>query len=168
MLHTCHHVAAGAVTVFGACSPQGSSGNSAGASCADCAVRTFWVEPVTCPSMMIESIVQQEPALAEQLRQVFLSNRTVADGLAVTSASRLVAPYVNSLCDGLMTVTDAHMLGGVRALHEYQDVKIEPSAAAGLLGPARFDCADGDMNIIWLTGGSLLPDEVYRHYLDAA
>ena len=144
------------------------AGNTASDSFANCTVRAFWVEPVSCPSMMIESIVREEPQLAELLSQVRLSNRTVADGLAVTSASRLVAPYINTLCAGLMTVTDVHMLEGVRALHEHQNVKIEPSAAAGLLGPTRFECAEGDMNIIWLTGGSLLPDDVYRHYLDAA
>ncbi len=137
------------------------------------AVRCFFAEPVASPAFMVR-MLSGEP------RSVYdygLDNRTEADGLAVARVSELVFGLVGRLVSGSFTVADSELFTALVRLERATGLRIEPSAAAGLLGPARMldenamGCAAGSSvdpalvtHLFWTTGGAFVPDAEYMRF----
>jgi D-serine dehydratase len=135
------------------------------------AVHCFFAEPAASPAFMVR-MLSSEP------RSVYdygLDNRTEADGLAVAQASELVFGLVERLISGVFTVADDELFRMLVRLERATGLRIEPSAAAGLLGPARIlggikyhgeheISPASATHLFWTTGGSFVPEEEYIRF----
>lgn len=132
-------------------------------------VRCVFAEPVAAPAMFLGVRSGRHAGISVQ--DIGLDGRTAADGLAVGRPSRLVGEAVGGLIDGFHTVADERMKALVAVLARTEGCRIEPSAAAGIMGPWRMVQRPrqlGEMgldeeamarahHIVWSTGGSLVP-----------
>ena len=97
-----------------------------------------------------------------------LTNKTIADGLACAAPSGLSCQCMRELLAGNFTVQDAQLLELQRKTKELENLKIEPSAAAGFPGPEtvlktdfcqrRNIAPENVLHILWTTGGRYLPE----------
>lgn len=130
--------------------------------------RVVFVEPVGSACMLGALARGGRPVSVYDLG---LANDTLADGLAVASASPLVLEAIGRNIDAVAAVTDAAMLRWVARAWSEAGLRLEPSAAAALaaaeLTRARApDLAPkGAVQVAWLTGGSLLPDDEFEALL---
>lgn len=154
-------------------------------------VHCFFAEPVQSPCFLLQLLAAHpgacadEPALAAlaeraaaegeppSVYDIALSNRTEADGLAVPRASALAGALAGPLLAGAYTVTDDDLHRLLHAAAVTQDLRLEPSATAGLAGPAAvWRSAAGRSwlkhsgvaahlaratHIAWTTGGQAVP-----------
>lgn len=132
------------------------------------AVRCVFIEPVESPCMLV-----QLASGAPESVSVYAygrTNRTLQDGLAVASASLFAAGLVRHLIDGVVTVSDAVSLEWVRRAWFEAGLKLEPSAASPLAAAASWARAGPSTgrgtDIVWTTGGGMLPDDVFRQLLN--
>ncbi|NMG45656.1 D-serine ammonia-lyase [Aromatoleum toluvorans] len=139
-------------------------------------VHCFFAEPVAAPCMLVQLASGGDAPVS--VYDIGLDNRTDADGLAVGQASHLVSPLMASQLAGVFTVPDDQLYLHLLALKTSLGVEVEPSAAAGVAGPGWLrDSAEGrayvrehglDLRaatqVIWLTGGSLVPREELRRF----
>ena len=127
-------------------------------------VSCWFVEPVAAPcfllAMLSDSLTGGGQTRPPHIRSVGLDGKTVADGLAVGAASPLVFPIMRELLDGLITTTDDAMIGVAREAGQRYGLKVEPSAAAAICGRNAVSEA-GAIDVVWLTGGSLVPEEEF-------
>lgn len=130
------------------------------------AVRPVFVEPVAAPCMLVQLAAGLDRPVS--VYDVGLDNRTAADGLAVASASMLVAHTVGELIEAVVTVTDDALFRWLRALWDGAALRLEPSAAAGFaaVGPFVAAAAGADLaratHVVWTTGGAHLPDAEFE------
>lgn len=123
-------------------------------------VKCYFSEPVASPSMMLSIMTGKYGAL--NINDYGLDNMTDLDGLAVASPSDFVSPMMAYLCDGFYTVKDDDMFRLLYLLKKTENIKIEPSAAAGIQGPKITGNIESDgYHIIWTTGGLFVPDKIY-------
>lgn len=144
------------------------------------AVHCVFVEPTQAPCMLLGVHTGRHDRVG--VEELGLTTRTAADGLAVGRPSGFVGRAVEGLVDGYVTVTDDEMLALVGALHATEGIDVEPSAAAALAGPIRLagqheyrtsmglteERMSNATHIAWLTGGGMVPPEVFEGYLRAA
>jgi D-serine ammonia-lyase len=133
------------------------------------AVQVVFVEPVAAPCFLLRLATGDDAA---SVYDIGLSNRTVADGLAVPRASARVAALAGPLVDAVVTVSDADLLRMLRFQHEAHGLQLEPSAAAGfvahemLAGPCAEAvaawCPAPVIPLVWTTGGQGLPGRSSR------
>ena len=98
---------------------------------------------------------------------------TAADGLACPCPSGLVSRILAETIPnvGFMTVDDDSLFRNTALLDETEGLRIEPSAAAGLAGPARVSAAlpaealAHATHICWLTGGAMVPEAEMESYV---
>jgi D-serine dehydratase len=133
------------------------------------AVIIVFVEPIASACMLV--------ALATGRRQpvyaVGLDNNTLADGLAVPTASELAIELIGPRIDGVVAVPDAAMVDWARRAWREANLRLEPSGAAGFaaVGPflaardSRGDPIPDATHVVWTTGGSLLPDSEFQRIL---
>ena len=105
---------------------------------------------------------------AVSVYDIGLTNKTLADGLAVGRPSAFVGKIVRSLVGGCFTVEDQTLTGYQALAKTTEHLKIEPSAAAGFAGPAMVLDSDychhyglvpkNIIHILWTTGGRYLPE----------
>ena len=144
-------------------------------------VHCFFVETTTCPSVLIGMDTQTfEKA---NVRDYGISGKTEADGLACASPSGFVTRIMTNLVSGEFTVDDSKLYDYLRLLYNSEGIQIEPSSCAAFAGPCGFSqypniaeyckqhnlCADALKNatqIVWATGGKMIPQEIYNAYLD--
>ena len=130
------------------------------------AVHCFFVEPVTCPSLlagMASGLYEDADVHAWGL-----SGQTIADGLACPRPSGLVTRLLSPLLTGIFTVTDAELTAILQAwLARKEAPYLEPSAVAGFAGLAYFNqhpeaqpLWTQGTKLVWTTGGSLVPTEL--------
>jgi len=123
-------------------------------------VKCYFAEPVTSPSMLLSVMTEKYGDL--NVNDYGLDNITDLDGLAVASPSDFVSPMMKYLCDGFYTVRDDDMFRLLYILKETENIKIEPSAAAGISGLEITENTDSDgYHIVWTTGGLFVPDTIY-------
>jgi len=144
----------------------------------------FFAEPTRSPCFLVEMLAGS-PLLGHlgahpSVYDVGQDNRTEADGLAVPRASELAADVVRQSIGGVYTVADETLFRHLHAAAVTEGVRIEPSAAAGLSGPAMLlgSTAGRDYlrrhgleahmaeatHIAWTTGGLFVPDEEYARF----
>ena len=142
-------------------------------------VHCFFAEPTHSPCMLLGLMTGLHDQISVQ--DIGLDNRTEADGLAVGRASRFVGKTIETLLSGAYTIKDDELFILLQALNKTENLQLEPSALAGMPGPAkilkaelgkeylkRFDLANymsRANHIVWATGGSLVPKEIMEQYL---
>ena len=140
------------------------------------AVHCFFAEPVQAPGMLLGLLSGFSPP--RPVETVGLRLKTVADGLAVGRASGHAGSMMRNLVSGVYTLDDDSLLCFLQALYRTENLRIEPSAAAGFAGPFFLCCTPpgtGWLNakrlaermaaathLVWTTGGSLLPDAEFE------
>lgn len=143
------------------------------------AVHCVFAEPTHSPAMLLGVYTGLHDQLGVQ--EFGIDNLTVADGLAVGRASGLVGRQMQRLIDGYYTVSDETLMMQLCRMYETEGIKLEPSAAAGIPGFASVlrntgyrarigltpERARAATHLIWATGGSMVPDEVFAEYLRA-
>lgn len=141
-------------------------------------VHVFFVEPEDSSCFAVQLANLDRPNIS--IYDVGQQNRTEADGLAVPVASQLAIKEMRPRLSGIVVISEDNLLRDLYVLKEQDDIRIEPSAAAGLSGPrAIFNTAAGAEyierhqlaphmaranHIIWSTGGSLMPQEEYKAF----
>ncbi|MFM0637390.1 D-serine ammonia-lyase [Paraburkholderia metrosideri] len=139
-------------------------------------VHCFFAEPVASPCMLVQLAAGCDEPVS--VYDIGLDNRTDADGLAVGQASYLVSPLMAAQLAGVFTVSDDELYTQLHVVKRTMEIELEPSAVAGLGGPAWLsESAAGrdylrarnlDLSaathVIWTTGGSLVPPEEHRRF----
>ena len=130
-------------------------------------VYCFFAEPVQSPCLLVQMLA--EPGSHPSVYDFGLTNQTQADGLAIPRASLLAAQAMHKVLAGIFTVQDDTMFEHLALLHDTEDMRIEPSAAAGFSGPQHLrglalSCA-GANHVVWTTGGLLVPEAQFQEFL---
>ncbi|WP_305857763.1 D-serine ammonia-lyase [Balneatrix alpica] len=141
------------------------------------AVHLFFVEPCASPCILT-AMASPQP---QDVYQWGLDNQTLADGLAVPAASELVLTLLKTQLSGCMTVSDASLLLWLQRAYQQLQLQLEPSAAAGFVGPQLLlNSPEGRQylaqqgldarlkqttHLIWTTGGSLVPENEFQAWL---
>ena len=143
-------------------------------------VHCFFTEPVNCPSVLLGIATQKfEKA---NVHDFGLSGETEADGLACASPSGFVTRIMTNLLSGEFTLQDDRLYDYLRLLDKMEGIRIEPSSCAAFIGPctllrnenSKKYCEEHGLTeeklseatqIVWATGGSLVPDEIWDEYL---
>ncbi|QJT22678.1 D-serine ammonia-lyase [Aeromonas media] len=143
-------------------------------------VHCFFAEPTHSPCMLLGVHTGLHDAIAVQ--DLGIDNLTAADGLAVGRASGFVGRAMERLLDGFYTLSDQEMYDLLGLLARDEQIRLEPSALAGMPGPWRVS-ADGDWqasraldagrmaqatHLVWATGGGMVPAEEMTKYLATA
>ena len=140
-------------------------------------VHCIFAEPTHSPCMMLGVHTGLHDAISVQ--DIGIDNITAADGLAVGRASGFVGRAMERLLDGYLTISDERMYRLLGQLNEAENIQLEPSALAGMIGPivvtksveyrARMQFDDTVMgnatHLVWETGGGMVPAEEMDSYL---
>lgn len=138
------------------------------------AVHSFFVEPTHSPAVLAGLITGKKEKISVQ--DFGLDNKTEADGLAVGRPSAFASGIIKKLVSGIYTIEDAALFQLLKELNETQQIFIEPSATAGLVGPEKI-LSSGYLeknridplkvtHIAWSTGGGLIPAETRKEFLN--
>lgn len=131
-------------------------------------VHIFFAEPTHSPCMLIGCMTGEHNRVSVQ--DFGIDNITAADGLAVGRASGFVGRTIENLLSGIYTVEDNMLFLLLTALADTENIHLEPSALAGMIGPCllcNYDKAkmQNATHIVWATGGSMVPqDELDKYY----
>ncbi|WP_199461497.1 D-serine ammonia-lyase [Vibrio owensii] len=140
-------------------------------------VHCLFAEPTHSPCMLLGVHTGLHDGIAVQ--DLGIDNITAADGLAVGRASGFVGRAMERLLDGYYTITDERMYHHLGELSELEDICLEPSALAGMVGAvlvsndkayqARMQFTEEKLNnathLVWATGGGMVPEEEMSAYL---
>lgn len=140
-------------------------------------VHCLFAEPTHSPCMLLGVHTGLHDGIAVQ--DLGIDNITAADGLAVGRASGFVGRAMERLLDGYYTMTDERMYHHLGELSELEDIRLEPSALAGMIGAvhvsndkayqARMQFTEEKLNnathLVWATGGGMVPEEEMSAYL---
>lgn len=145
------------------------------------AVHCFFAEPTHSPAMLLGLMTGLHDKVA--VEDIDVDNITDADGLAVGRPSGFVGKVVEPFLSGAYTVSDEAMYRMLKDLADSENIYLEPSALAGMIGPIKLmeegrefleqqglsEKMDAAVHIVWGTGGSMVPeDEMERYYLRGA
>ncbi|WP_373944947.1 D-serine ammonia-lyase [Vibrio chagasii] len=140
-------------------------------------VHCIFAEPTHSPCMLLGVHTGLHDEIAVQ--DLGIDNLTAADGLAVGRASGFVGRAMERLLDGYYTLTDERMYQLLGELNLAEDIKLEPSALAGMPGAihvehdseylTRLGIDDvilaKSTHLVWATGGGMVPEQEMAEYL---
>lgn len=142
------------------------------------AVHCFFAEPVASPGMLLGLMSGLHDRV--DVRDFGLDNVTAADGLAVARPSGLVAGLMQQLLSGVYTLQDEMLFRLLVLIRDSENIKLEPSALAGLSGPAMLSTSAAGRaylaaqglthimsdatHIVWATGGGMVPEAEMNQY----
>jgi D-serine dehydratase len=145
-------------------------------------VHSFFAEPVEAPCMTIGMMTGRHSDAS--VRDLGLTLKTDADGLAVSTPSRFVGRMMEGLVSGCYTVTDPALYRFAADLYETEGIEVELSAAAGCAGPAMLlgtvagrvyleqhrlmPHLERATHVIWTTGGLFVPAEEHQRLRQVA
>lgn len=133
----------------------------------------FFAEPTHSPCMILGLSTGYNDKICVQ--DFNIDNRTDADGLAVGRASSFVGKIMEPFLSGSYTITDERMYKYLAKMIDLENIKLEPSALAGVLGPYNIEVSEQgryyqekenilDMkkatHLVWATGGNMVPEEI--------
>lgn len=124
-------------------------------------VHCVFAEPVQSPCMLLGVYTGLHDQIS--VEDIGLSNHTIADGLAVGRASGFVGKALQRSLTAFYTVEDKELERLLGVAHNTEGLKLEPSACAGLAGVQYFADNDNARHLVWATGGSMMPDEVFAN-----
>lgn len=139
-------------------------------------VHCFFAEPTHSPCMLLGLITGLHDHISVQ--DIGIDNVTDADGLAVGRPSGFVGKIIEPFLSGSYTISDEHLYKLLKDLVDTEEIHLEPSALAGMIGPT-FLCREGidylqkhDLlkkmsnaaHIVWATGGSMVPEKMMVEY----
>lgn len=141
-------------------------------------VHCFFVEPTHSPAMLLSLITGKGDNVSVQ--DFGIDNITEADGLAVGKASGFVSSFLKNDISGCYTVEDEKLYRLLYIAKNEENLKLEPSALAGFLGPFNLmksqngqkyieknnlkNKINNGTHIIWATGGNMVPTEIFNEY----
>ncbi len=130
-------------------------------------VHCFFAEPTHSPAVLLGLLTGLKNKIAVQ--DIGLDNLTEADGLAVGRPSKFASEISEKLVSGVYTIEDDNLFQLLTLLADNENIYVEPSATAGLIGPHQVsetayyeDHSIDPKNIthlVWSTGGKLVPKE---------
>ena len=126
-------------------------------------VHCFFAEPTHSPCMLLGVYTGLHDEIAVQ--DLGIDNVTAADGLAVGRASGFVGRAMERLLDGFYTLSDQSMYDMLGWLAQEEDIRLEPSALAGMAGPLRVHSDANVTHLVWATGGGMVPEDEMAKYL---
>jgi D-serine dehydratase len=140
-------------------------------------VHCIFAEPTHSPCMLLGVHTGLHDDIAVQ--DLGIDNITAADGLAVGRASGFVGRAMERLLDGYYTMTDERMYHHLGELSELEDIRLEPSALAGMIGAVHVsndrdyqermqfteEKLSNATHLVWATGGGMVPEEEMSAYL---
>lgn len=135
-------------------------------------VKCFFAEPTHSPCMMLGLISKKLDKIS--VNDIGLDNKTAADGLAVGRPSALVSKILKNVIDGAFSISDDNMFRYLALLEQSEEIKLEPSALAGVNGLFYTDefVSKTKQNyknithIIWATGGAMVPKQEMQAYIE--
>lgn len=129
-------------------------------------VHCIFVEPVYAPCMLLGVYSGLHENIS--VRDIGLTQTTAADGLAVARPSGFVGRALQRSLSAFATVSDAELFRLLQLAHRLENLKLEPSACAGFAALPHSHAPDNAVHMVWATGGSMVPDDVFAHYLAQA
>ncbi|WP_145521574.1 D-serine ammonia-lyase [Yersinia aldovae] len=143
-------------------------------------VHCIFAEPTHSPCMLLGVYTGLHDGISVQ--DIGIDNITAADGLAVGQVSGFVGRAMEHLLDGFYTLSDAEMYDLLGLLNRDEGIQLEPSALAGMPGPARVSMSSNYLrnqhlsaekmhnatHLVWATGGGMVPGEEMKKYLATA
>lgn len=130
-------------------------------------VHCFFVEPIHSPAVLTGLVTGEMSNISVQ--DIGIDNKTEADGLAVGRPSNFATVMSAQLISGICTIEDMELFTMLAALKDSEDIFLEPSGTAGLIGPQMIATTnyaeqyglnmENATHIAWATGGSLVPEE---------
>ncbi|CAG23275.1 D-serine ammonia-lyase [Photobacterium profundum] len=140
-------------------------------------VHCIFAEPTHSPCMLLGIHTGLHDEISVQ--DIGIDNITAADGLAVGRGSGFVGRAMERLLDGFYTISDERMYHHLGEMSKYEDIQLEPSALAGMLGPVvvsdneeylqRIQMDEQKLknatHLVWATGGGMVPSEEMASYL---
>ena len=124
------------------------------------AVNCYFAEPTHSPCMLLGMMTGCHDKVSVQ--DFGMDNMTAADGLAVGRASGFAGELLEHLISGAYTVSDENLFKMLAMMYDKENIKLEPSALAGVIGPAAVNSTG--THIAWSTGGDMVPEDVYQEY----
>lgn len=139
-------------------------------------VHCFFAEPTHSPSMLLGLMTGRHDQISVQ--EIGIDNQTDADGLAVGRPSRFAGKVIEPFLSGNYTVSDTHLYKLLKQLADTQNIYLEPSALAGMIGPIKLtqngaeyiqkhnlkEKMPSGTHIIWATGGNMVPENIKEEY----
>ncbi|WP_394136647.1 D-serine ammonia-lyase [Cytobacillus oceanisediminis] len=141
-------------------------------------VHCFFAEPTHSPCMLLGLVTGLHDQVSVQ--DFGIDNITSADGLAVGRPSGFVGQTIEPLLSGSYTVSDHELFKLLSALADTENICLEPSALAGVIGPVKLsteiqgkeyvqnhnlkDQMKNAVHLMWATGGSMVPKETMDEY----
>ncbi|UNJ92495.1 D-serine ammonia-lyase [Bacillus mycoides] len=139
-------------------------------------VHCFFAEPTHSPCMLLGLMTGLHDKIAVQ--EIGIDNVTDADGLAVGRPSGFVGKTMEPFLSGNYTVSDEELYRLLKELADTENIYLEPSALAGMIGPLNVCKAENEYlqkqqltekvkkgtHIVWGTGGSMVPEDVMNGY----
>ncbi len=134
-------------------------------------VHCIFVEPTQSPCFLLRALSPKDSEAT--VYDLGLSNKTIADGLAVPKASETAYDIVANDVFAYATVDDQEMTEWVSAAHRLDQIRLEPSAASGFAALRNsvslnlgFDADSSPTYLVWTTGGKLIPDDEFSKYCE--
>ncbi|WP_163099991.1 D-serine ammonia-lyase [Peribacillus alkalitolerans] len=141
-------------------------------------VHCFFAEPTHSPCMLLGLMTGLHDKISVQ--DIGIDNITAADGLAVGRASGFVGKVIEPILSGDYTVSDDELYRLLALMRDTENICLEPSALAGVIGPVKL-CIEQDgqeyiqkknlddklknaTHLMWATGGSMVPEEIMMDY----
>ncbi len=131
------------------------------------AVHCFFVEPTHSPAVLTGLATKKMSNISVQ--DLGIDNKTEADGLAVGRPSKFATAISEHLISGIYTLEDEKLYSLLTKLLDTENIFLEPSATAGLIGPQRIAATnyaqenklnmENATHIAWATGGDLVPED---------
>lgn len=139
-------------------------------------VNCFFAEPTHSPCMLLGLMTGLHDKIAVQ--DIGIDNITDADGLAVGRPSGFVGKTIEPFLSGNYTVSDEELYRLLKELADTENINLEPSALAGMVGPVNVckneneylqkqqltETVKKGTHIVWGTGGSMVPEDVMNGY----
>lgn len=143
-------------------------------------VHCIFAEPTHSPCMFLGVYTGLHNHISVQ--DIGIDNITAADGLAVGRPSGFVGRAMERLIDGYYTINDQEMYDLLGLLNQQQQIQLEPSALAGILGLLHVEknltylerinvsreILTNAIHLVWATGGGMVPKEEMGKYLSLA
>ncbi|MEH6906878.1 D-serine ammonia-lyase [Neobacillus drentensis] len=139
-------------------------------------VHCFFAEPTHSPCMVLGLMTGYHDQISVQ--DIGIDNVTAADGLAVGRPSGFVGKIIEPFLSGSYTISDEDLYRLLKDLVDTEDIHLEPSALAGMIGPVflyrdgldylrkniLLDKMSNATHVVWATGGSMVPEDMMAQY----